>query len=66
MARDVQITTVTLLRGRCDCDEFLKGITLSIFFENEKICLRICIFVEQQHLFIFLNLFIHFSIGYGS
>ena len=63
MARGVQITIVTSLRDRCQFDEFLKSILLSIFFENENICLHICIFVEQKYLFIFPENFIHFSVG---
>ena len=35
MARGVQITIVTSMRGRCRFVESLKGITLGIFFENE-------------------------------
>ena len=34
MARDIQITIVTSMRGRCRFVESLNGITLGIFFEN--------------------------------
>ena len=36
MARVVQITTVTSMRGRWRFVESLNGITICIFFENEK------------------------------
>ena len=60
MAPDGQITIVTSLWGRYHFEEFLKGIMVSIFFENERICLHICIFVEQPYLFVFLEIFYSF------
>ena len=50
MARGVQITIVTLMRGGCRFVESLKGITLGFFFETEGI--RLYILVGQQYLFI--------------
>ena len=52
MARSVQITIVTSMRGRGRFVESLNGIILSILFENEGIRLTFCIIVEQQYLFI--------------
>ena len=48
MARGIQITIVKSMWGRCRLVESLNGITIGIFFENEEICLYICISVEQQ------------------
>ena len=59
MPRGVQITIVTSLRGS-RCVESLKGITLYIFIENERIRLYICIIVS------FLKSFIRFSVAYES
>ena len=53
MPRGVQITRVTSLRGRCCFGESLKGITLNIFIENERIRLDIYIIVEQQYMCLF-------------
>ena len=53
MPRGVQITIVTSLRGRCRFVKTMKGITLNIFTENERIRLYICIIVEQQYMCIF-------------
>ena len=53
MPRGVQITTVTALRGKCRFVKSLKGITLNIFIENERIRHYICIIVEQQYMCIF-------------
>ena len=48
-----QITIVTSPRDKCRFFEFLKGITLNIFIENERIRLYICFIVEQQYMGIF-------------
>ena len=50
MPRDVQITIVSSLRGRCRFVESLKSITLNIFIENERIHLYLCIIVEQDSI----------------
>ena len=55
MPRGVQTTTVTSLRGKCRFVESLKGITINIFIENERIHFYICIIVEQQYMYIFLE-----------
>ena len=60
MPRGVQITIVTSLRGRCRFVEYLKGITLNIFIENERMCFYICIVVKQQYICIFPEKFICF------
>ena len=65
MAHDIQITNVTSLRGRCYFDEFLKGIMLSIFFENERICLHICNFVEQNICSYFRKFLFILALGMG-
>ena len=53
MPRGVQITIVRTLLGRCRFVKSLKGITLNVFIENERIRLYICIIVEQQYMCIF-------------
>ena len=58
MPYGVQITIVTSLRGRCRFVEFLKGMTLNVFIENERIRLYICIKVEKQYMCIFPEKFI--------
>ena len=63
MARGVQITIETSLRGRCRFVESLKGIMLNIFTENERNRLYICIIVEQQYSVYLLKSFIRFSVG---
>ena len=53
MPRGVQITIVKSLRDRCRFVKSLKGITLNIFIENERIRLYIGIIVDQQYMCIF-------------
>ena len=63
MPRGIQITIVTSLRGRCRFVESIKGITINIFIENERMRLYICIIVGQLYMCIFPEKkFIRFSV----
>ena len=65
MCSSVHITIVTSLLGRCSFVESPKGIMLNIFSESERICLFICIIVEQQCVYV-LIVFICFNVVYES